>query len=120
MDQDTIIKGHATLGWDVKETFFASAHFDDNHLLVVKQAHEAARNSDTLHPELDAFMQTSPETWSPATNDRFISLWMVSGDIKYLNHLKDNVMQCKDLTVPLSAAWALKSLSEAYQLGIEL
>jgi hypothetical protein len=111
--QDIIVNQHATLSWDTKAQFFLLADPDPAYLALAHQAHKAARNPEGRYSELATFMSKPPKEWTPATNDQIITLWMASGDLKYLTHIQNHLNDTNTL-VAASGAWALKALKRMY------
>jgi hypothetical protein len=124
--QDLLVKGHRTLTWAQKHVLFQKIDSGEDFMTLMKQAHDTAREENTtpttrVHgcAELDTFMQTSSDKWTAYSNDVCISLWLASGDLKYLQHLKNNIEhECVDLLVRMSGVWALNSLVSQYNIKL--
>jgi len=119
LTQTDIFKNNASFtSWTPDlQNFFAQTRVDQN---LVKQAFLVSRGQagqSGSFAALDAFMAAPPSAWTPACNDTFICMWLASGDLKYLRHLRDGQSSAHPI-VSGSALWALGSLKQQYGLDI--
>lgn len=116
LTQTDIVNGNATFtSWNPDlQNFFAKTRVDQN---LVRQAFLVSRNQGGPFAALDDFMIASPSTWTPRSNDTLICMWLASGDLKYLRHLRDGHADAHPI-VSGSVLWALRSLKDQYDLDI--